>query len=176
MTLNPITALSEQLQKLINEHGSASILRDHLALFKDKVLLLENENINFRSENVVLVSKIEVLQTKNDELTKDNEKLRSKIQQYEQPNHTVLLDPMQVGILKLLFVQDRLTIEQVAIILKIKPQEAKFHLTELLNLKPPYLHIAASIGEPQSWYLSQEGRRYVMENKLTSQHGFQPDA
>lgn len=50
MSLNPITALSEQLQKLINEHGSAAILRDHLALFKDQVLLLEKENLRLSNE------------------------------------------------------------------------------------------------------------------------------
>jgi protein-arginine kinase activator protein McsA len=55
MSLNPITALSEQLQKLINEHGSAAILRDHLALFKDQVLLLEKENTRLITENVDLL-------------------------------------------------------------------------------------------------------------------------
>lgn len=77
MSLNPITALSEQLQKLINEHGSASILRDHLALFKDQVVLLEKEN-------AALTEKIKVLQSEKEQLTKDNEELRSKIQEYDQ--------------------------------------------------------------------------------------------
>jgi len=84
MTLNPITALSEQLQKLINEHGSASILRDHLAMFKDQVLLLEKKTTLSGSENAVLKRKLEESESKINKLTKDNEELRNKIQIHDQ--------------------------------------------------------------------------------------------
>ena len=69
---------------------------------------------------------------------------------------------------KLLFVQDRLTTEQIAKTLKIHSQEAKFHIKELLNHRPPLVHIASSIGKPTTWYLAQEGRRYLIKNKPTS--------
>lgn len=49
MTLNPIAAVSEQLQKLITEHGSAAILRERLALFVDKVSHLEKENADLKA-------------------------------------------------------------------------------------------------------------------------------
>ena len=89
MKLNPITALSEQLQKLINEHGSAAILRDHLSLFKDQVLLLEKENVKLKSENIILASKIEILESKNEKFSKENDELRQKIQIYEQTKETL---------------------------------------------------------------------------------------
>jgi hypothetical protein len=50
MSLNPITALSKQLEKLINEHGSAAILRERLALFVDKISQLEKENADLKTE------------------------------------------------------------------------------------------------------------------------------
>lgn len=80
MTLNPITALSEQLQKLINEHGSAAILRDHLALFKDQVVILEKKAALLVSENTILKAENTELKAKVNQLTKDNEELRNKIQ------------------------------------------------------------------------------------------------
>ena len=77
MTLNPITALSDQFQKLINEHGSAAILRDHLALFRDQVALLEkkasllgSENTFLQSENQKLKMEYQNLEAGNDELQK----------------------------------------------------------------------------------------------------------
>ena len=56
MNLNPITALSEQLEKLINEHGSAAILRDHLAMFKDQVMILEKKAAMLETENTIAKS------------------------------------------------------------------------------------------------------------------------
>jgi cell division protein FtsB len=79
MTLNPITVLSEQLQKL-------AIHRNHLALFKDQVVLLEKKAALLESENAELKAKVE-------QLTKDNEELRDKIKQYEQGSHNDLLKP-----------------------------------------------------------------------------------
>lgn len=84
MTLNPITALSEQLQKLINEHGSASILRDHLAMIKDQVVILEKKAALLESENTILKTENVELKTKVNQLTKDNEELRHKIQIHDQ--------------------------------------------------------------------------------------------
>lgn len=176
MTLNPITALSEQLQKLINEHGSAAILRDHLALFKDQVALLEKKNIEFTTENAALMSeihglqsKIEVFETKLRQLTKDNEELRKKIQNYEQPKHMNLLDEAKLNILKLLFKQDKLPTEDIAKVLGYEIQMAKFHLEELKSHQmikdiPYNKNKKVIIG----WFLQQEGRRYLIENKITS--------
>lgn len=83
MGLNPITALSEQLQKLINEHGSAAILRDHLALFKDQVALLEKKATALESEHIVLKGENQKLKLDLEISQKDNEELRSKIQEDE---------------------------------------------------------------------------------------------
>ena len=46
--------LSDQLQKLITEHGSAAILRDHLALFKDQLTMADKKISMLESENAIL--------------------------------------------------------------------------------------------------------------------------
>jgi septal ring factor EnvC (AmiA/AmiB activator) len=74
----------DQIEKLINEHGSATVLRERLALAKDQFSILEKEIVNLRSENAVLTSKVETLQAENQSLKKDNEELRRKIKEYEQ--------------------------------------------------------------------------------------------
>lgn len=165
MTQNPITALSDLFNKLITEHGSAVIQEKHIALLREQLTILDKKLTMLDSENKVLKSENETLKAENQTLNIENEKLKQKIQEYEQP-HTILLDPTELEILKLLFARDRLTTEQVAQTLKIQTQKAKFHLEELLKYR--LVHIASSIGKGVSWYLSQEGRRYVIENKLVS--------
>ena len=67
----------DQIEKLINEHGSSSVLRDHLAFLKEQFALLEKENALLKEENKVFKSQFEDSQ-------KDNEELRHKIKEHEQ--------------------------------------------------------------------------------------------
>ncbi|MBB1073739.1 hypothetical protein HUU62_04855 [Rhodoferax sp. 4810] len=46
--------LLDGIEKLITEHGSASILRERIALVNDKYSALESENNGLRSENETL--------------------------------------------------------------------------------------------------------------------------
>jgi hypothetical protein len=46
--------LFDHLEKLINEHGSAAILREHLALVKAEQAALERKNSNLCTENASL--------------------------------------------------------------------------------------------------------------------------
>jgi hypothetical protein len=48
--MNPLNAI----EKWISEHGSAAILRDHLALLKEKITSLESENFILKTENAIL--------------------------------------------------------------------------------------------------------------------------
>ena len=164
MTLNPITALSEQLQKLINEHGSASILRDHLALFKDQVVLLEKENAKLSSENAILMSKVTVLEERNQDLVEESEKLRSKIHEYAQPHGSPLEDIKVKTFVFLARQPDKLTAEQIAMAITV--QITTFHLQELTDKR--MIHDMLAMGRPRRWYLGHEGRRYLIDRKLIS--------
>jgi len=75
---NPITALSDQIQKLITEHGSSSILRDHLSMFKDQGVILEKQLDSLSSDN-------ETLKSAKQKLEQENQELRSEIEQHKQP-------------------------------------------------------------------------------------------
>lgn len=164
MALNPITALSEQLQKLINEHGSAAILRDHLALFKDKVVLLEQKAASLESENVILKAKLDNSESDFNKSQKDNEELRSKIQQYEQPSHGVLLEEVKVNILLFMAKHEEVYAQHVASALKIGLQTAQFHLEELQETN--LVSSSYCTDEETPWYLAQGGRKYLVRNNL----------
>ncbi len=66
MTINPITALLEPLEKLIVEHGSATIQEKHIALLKDQLLILKE--------------KLSILATDKDKTDRENEQLKSENQ------------------------------------------------------------------------------------------------
>ena len=166
MTLNPITALSEQIQKLINEHGSATILRDHLAMFKDQVVLLEKKNADLTSENAILKSKIQVLERKQQDLVEENETFRREIQRHDQSAQCNPLDEIKEKILLLLSEHQELSTKSMAKKLSMKLQEIEFHLQELLKVE--MVHDSPGIGSPTTWSLEQEGRRYLIEHKLIS--------
>ncbi len=167
MALNPITALLERLEKLVIEHGSAAIQEKHIAFLREELMILDKKFLVLESENKILKTENEALKFQNQGLATDNDKLRQKIQEYEQP-YNIQLDPIQVKILEHLFTHEKLNTEQIAKTFNIQPQEAKFHMEELLNHDPPLVHITTSMGRPRSWYLSQEGRRYVMQNQQIS--------
>ncbi len=79
-----IVALSEQIQKLLNERASSAVLREHLALFKDRAVDLEKRTAMLTSENEILKTENADLKMKSEQLTKDNAELKKKIQDYEQ--------------------------------------------------------------------------------------------
>lgn len=58
-----LKGISGLFEKLINEHGSATILRERVVAFKDQVVDLEKENTVLKSENTVLKEKIKNLES-----------------------------------------------------------------------------------------------------------------
>lgn len=162
MTLNPITALSDQLQKLINERGSAAILRDHLALFKDKIILLEQKASLLEKEQAVLKTENEKLKSEAANLRIANNELAAKIKDYENPAHKALLDEPKVKILSFLGTKtSNLTIDEIVPSVNLSYQATLYHLDELTRLR--MLH---NTHMPRAWSLAQEGRRYLIEHNL----------
>lgn len=73
MAQNPILSLFAPIERLINEHGSATILREQLALFKDQLCILKEKFSDVVSENEALKSKCAAL-------TKENAELKDQLQ------------------------------------------------------------------------------------------------
>jgi hypothetical protein len=167
MSLNPITALTGQFEKLITEHGSAAIQEKHIAFFRDQLTLFEKKSTLLESENTVLKTENDKLKSELEESKKENEILREKIQEYEQPLHGNLLEEVKGRILYWLS-KNSMSADQVANTLQIGLEVAKFHLQELKEKKMVKDGFSrAKLNQIiQVWSVDQEGRRYLVENKI----------
>ena len=150
MSPDPITALTEQVEKLIIEHASAVMLRDHVALLRDKFSLLEKENAELRQ-------KVSDLEKENTYLRMINKTPKREI------SHETLPDE-QIALLKALFQNDEASLDKIAQIAQLSAQIALFHLTEL-QINNMVCSNITPLGDPL-WFLSREGRRYLIENDL----------
>ncbi len=160
--------LSDQLQKLITEHGSAAILRDHLALFKDQVNILEKKATTLESENELLKTANEQLKSEAANLRIANNELAAKIKEYENPqNKKDLIDEPKVKILALLAqysTDDEIESNDIAAQCNMSPQATQFHLEELQASQ--LIDASYYVGRSPTWYIVQEGRRYLMKRGL----------
>jgi hypothetical protein len=189
MTKNLLMALFAPLERLINEHGSAVILRDQVALFRDQLIVADKKALGLESENTALKSKdlihkaeIENFKVNTEQLIKEIGKQKQEIQRLNdiihKKSHDNLLDKASVNILKLLFKQDNLTSEQIEQTLNITLQIAMFHLEELkvkgmvkqqtIYNEPPSTGNWFKRQGILAWALEQKGRKYLINNNLTS--------
>lgn len=90
--MKKLTALFKPLEKLITEHGSATILRDHLSLLRSQTTILEKENTELKTKNQILEienknlkAEITDLRREIDECQKNNKNLKQKLSQNAPP-------------------------------------------------------------------------------------------
>ena len=76
--MNPIMMLLNSFDRLINEHGSAAILRERLTLAADQYALVEKENIALKSENEILKTENNNLKTENYNLKQENQNFKRR--------------------------------------------------------------------------------------------------
>ena len=146
------------IEKLINEHGSAAILRDHVALFKDQLSILKEKFAVLEAEN-------QNLKTETQNLKMENEQLKKRIQINKNPTHNRLLDEITTKMLVFLWKQqEKITDKEISQALSIDFQIVKYHLVELEENK--MIHGTLASGQPRLWSLIQGGRKYLIENKL----------
>lgn len=163
--------LLDGLEKLINEHGSATILKERIALANDKYSALEKEFAASLLRAETAEARVSNLEAKNQSLKLDNEKLRQEIQRRDDESkneisHSNLLDKAKVSILVALAKQEWNYAEHISRSLGIGIQVVQFHLDELQNKE---MALASySMGESEEWTLGHEGRRYLIENGLIS--------
>ncbi len=80
-------ALFDNIDKLINEHGSSTILRERLLLASDKYSLLENEKLK-------LLEKIKILEAHSQTLKLDLEQAKVQIRDLDkQLSHSHNVNP-----------------------------------------------------------------------------------
>lgn len=159
--------LLEPLEKLIIEHGSATIQSKHIALLREQLAILDNKFLLLTSENEVLKTENEKLKSKNHTLVTENKILRQKIQKYEHP-HSLLLDKEKTDILLYLLnhIGDTLTF-QIVKSLNMSEDIAEYHLKDLY--KKEFIREGLPILPGQhSWSIDDKGKRYLIKNKLIS--------
>lgn len=71
------------LEKLINEHGSATIFKERLSLAKEQYSALESENAILKQKIKELQSEIKILKTKNQTLKLNYQQAAQKIRLLE---------------------------------------------------------------------------------------------
>lgn len=159
MNINPLVSLLDKAQELVKEHGSASILRDHLALVKDQVLIREKEVVSLK-ENLKL------LEEERNSLNHRIRALEEKLRLYESKSiDGGELNQTEVQILEYLANQEhRVTASVIAGAITANVQIVEFHLAELKKRKMVYDSIA--MGRPAIWTLHHEGRRYLIGHGL----------
>ncbi len=76
--------LLDGFEKLINEHGSSTILKERISLTNDKYSLFESKNEMLKERNSVLDQKVKMLESENNALQLDIQKTKQKVKQLEE--------------------------------------------------------------------------------------------
>jgi len=143
--------LLDGLEKLVTEHGSATILKERIALANDKYMVLERKASEFETE-------IRRLKLENDEL---REKLRN-VQSRAAEHATGGLNEVSQKLLLLLAESGDLEKEQVAHALGVGEELAAFHISELEARQ--FIQGTYSYMSSTTYRLDQEGRRYLVQH------------
>lgn len=145
--------LFDGIEKLINDHGSAVILKERIELANDKYSALEQKVIKLEAENKILQLNLEKAEIEIKNLKKLTEGSLSND-----------LEEIKQELLCLLAGHDGITAIQISRASEKSDQLILFHLTELENLH--YVHGSYSSIDDTEWYLAQEGRGYLVRHGL----------
>lgn len=152
--------LLDGIEKLINEHGSAVILKERISLANDKYAALEQK----MSASEL---KAKELESENQGLRLDLKKVNVEVQNLKmltEKSHSDRLEEVKEKILVVLTQHEELEAGQISSLLNIGSQLATFHLEELKtsNMVNDYY----AMGSPVFWGLIQGGRAYLVRHGL----------
>lgn len=151
--------LLDGFEKLINEHGSAAILKERIALANDKYAALEQKLS--ASE-----PRAKELESENQGLRHDLEVAQVQIQNLEniEQSHGPRLEEIREKLLLLLTEHSDITASQIAGTAAIHPQLIKFHLTDMEA--KGLVHGSYFVGGDTEWSTSQDGLGYLVRHGL----------
>ena len=158
-----------EIERLINEHGSAAILKERLALATDEYTALERKLSESESRAEAAEVRVKEVESENQRLELDNFKLKDRIRDLEgqlTERTGQRLEEVREKLLQLLAAQtDRITSSQAARALQIGEQLAKYHLTEMEKeslVSAAYFYS----GRPTDYAIAQGGRAYLVSHGL----------
>lgn len=149
-----------EIERLINEHGSAVILKERLALASDQYSALEQK---------LAASELRTkeLESANQRLNSDLEKTTIELQNLKkltEQSHGSRLEELREKILVLLSQNETLEVEEISSHLNIGTQLATFHLEELK--KTAMVNDYFGFDMPTCWGLIHGGRAYLVRHGL----------
>ncbi len=154
MSLNPLTLI----EKTINEHGSAAILKERIDLARDQYAALERKLADATALLSQYRSTIEQLQLQNERLELEMQKHQAKIDELKarlNPKHTTLHENEET-ILKHLAGCDHATVDEIASCTLIGKQTTRMHVDNLESLGL-IESFHSYISNP--WRLTDNGRK-----------------
>jgi hypothetical protein len=169
VNLNPLTLI----EKLINEHGSSTILKERLELLKDQISALENEKGVLKSENAILNDKQNKTESQLNKAIKEVERLNQVIKGLKKDDKKAHLDTVTEKILKLFFDTGReMAINSIAADLFMDISTIRYHFDLLLKdkliiqTKSGWESSFPGLNSPEMYDLTPSGREYVIKNIL----------
>lgn len=153
--------LFDGIEKLINEHGSATILKERIALANDKYAALERKLSDAES-------RINQLEAEKQGIELDYYKLKDRVQNLEQQiveRHGQRMEDVREKLLVILSQGQEALVAQLAQALSISEQLATFHLEEMAKTR----FVSAArfyTGRPTIWKIAQDGRGYLVSHGL----------
>lgn len=152
--------LLDGFEKLINEHGSAAILKERIALANDKYAALEQK----LSASELRAKELE---SENQGLRHDLEEAQVQIQNLKsitEQSHGPRLEEIREKLLLLLTEHSDITASQIAGAAAIHSQLIKFHLTDMEA--KGFVHGSYFVGGDTEWSISQDGLGYLVRHGL----------
>ena len=151
-----------EIEKLINEHGSAVILKERIDLLKEQYAAIEKKHSDSEAANTKISAELRISELSNYEL-------KQKIQELElagQKSDPQRLEPIRERLLCVLALVTRhVSTGEIAETLEISNQVTLFHLTELESNR--LVHGSyTSDGRPPHWAIIQGGRAYLAKYGL----------
>lgn len=156
--------LLDGLEKLINEHGSAVILKERIALANDKYAALEQKLTAYELRAEKLESENHALHLDNEECQKQRRALEEKLSQRLGER----LEKTEESVLVIVSNYNGLSDQKVSEIAGVEKKRCTFYLYELkakkLAQESPCLDEDDYMID--SWHITQEGRRYLVSHGL----------
>lgn len=152
--------LLDGFEKLINEHGSAVILKERIALVNDKYAALEQK----LSASELRITELEA---ENKTLRLNLEKAEIEVQNLKKltdKSHSGRLEEIREKLLQLLASQPDITSHQIGSAIGTNPQLVTFHLTDMEN--KGLVHVSYFVGGEAEWSIAQDGLGYLVQHGL----------
>lgn len=150
------------LEKLVNEHGSANILKERLGLKDDQITALQKEYADLMHENSALKAENSNL---SEELSKAHDEintLKASASSGDQSGEAGALSDTESQILQWLFDTDaEVSAHQVAQQFGFKIGNVEYHLNNLLEQEYIY-DLLSAYGH--TYHIDANGRKYIVEN------------